>query len=197
MRPKAASAVAGTPRRFTVEELDRLGQAGIFGEDEHVELLEGVIVELTPPGKPHALALSRLDRILQRQLPDTTTVRVQMPLTLGRHDAPEPDLALVETAEEAAAPKHPRSALLVVEVSDSSLRSDHQRKARVYARAGIPEYWIVDVAEHEIEVLTSPSPRGADYRQRRTARPGELLKIARLPDVVVPVEQVFDRKPAK
>ena len=177
-------------RRFSVAEYHRMIDAGILGEDEHVELLEGEIVEMSPQEKPHAQATTRLNRWLTRALGDEYTVRVQMPLTLRRSE-PEPDLAVVRAPAEASARRHPTTALLVVEVADSSARHDLEVKARIYARARIPEYWLVLVRRRVVEVLTSPDPKRGVYRKRVTLSEGEALRPRALPGVSLAVLSLF------
>ena len=123
------------PRRFTVDEYHRLIAAGILDEDEHVELLEGVITQMSPQGVPHSRVIRRLNRWLARSLGDEYELFVQLPLTIGDHNEPEPDLAVVK-AEEAPTP--PSTAVLVVEVSRGSLRIDRKVKASVYPARAYP-----------------------------------------------------------
>ena len=171
--------------------------AGILDEDEHVELLEGEIVEMSPQEKPHARATTRLNRWLTRALGDEYMVRVQMPLTLRRSE-PEPDLAVVRAIDEASARRHPTTALLVVEVADSSARYNLEVKARIYARARIPEYWLVLVLvlvlvrRRVVEVLTSPDPKRGVYRKRVTLSEGEALRPGTLPGLSLAVLSLFD-----
>src|SRR5262245_24200913 len=154
------------PRRFTVEEYHRMIQAGILDEDEHVELLEGVITSMSPQSGPHARSIQWLNRYLTRTLPDAFVVRPQLPLTLPPRNEPEPDLAVV-TEEAAREHPHPSTALLAIEVSGGSLRVDRKVKAAVYSRAGIPEYWIVDVESQAVEVFNDPDQARGVYRRSR------------------------------
>jgi len=178
------------PRRFSLDEYHRLIDVGVLGEDERVELLEGVIVEMTPQGRAHALVISRLNRLLSGVFGDTYSVRPQLPLSLGDSE-PEPDLAIVTRQEEETAEVHPRSALLVVEVADESLRKDRLLKGRIYARARIPEYWVVDVVNRAVELYTEPDLAGARYRTMRTLGEGETLASATLPGLSLPVGKLF------
>ncbi len=142
-------------------------ETGILDEDEHVELLEGEIVQMSPQEKPHARALGKLTRWFVKGVGDEYVVRPQLPLTLPDSE-PEPDLAIVRADAEAAAERHPRSALLVIEIADSSARYDLVVKSRIYARADIPEYWVVLVKERAVEVLRDPDPIARTYRSRVT-----------------------------
>jgi Uma2 family endonuclease len=178
-------------RRFSVAEYQRMIEAGILGEDEHVELLEGEIVQMPPQDPPHAQATHRLNRFFVRRLGDEYIVRPQLPLTLRRSE-PEPDVAIVRAQDEASARSHPRTALLVVEVADSSVRYDLDVKARIYARAGIPEYWLVVVPKRCIEVLRGPDVRAGVYRHRSTFAHGQVLRPLRFPKLMLRVRSLFD-----
>jgi Uma2 family endonuclease len=179
------------PRRFSLEEYHRLIDVGVLGEDERVELLEGVIVEMTPQGRPHALVVSRLgESFTDARRPDCR-VRVQLPLSLEGDSEPEPDLAVVTRQEEETAPVHPRSALLVVEVADESLRRDRLLKGRIYARARVPEYWVVNVTGQSVEVYSEPDADAGRYRAMRTLGVGETLSSSALPGLALPVAALF------
>ena len=167
-------------RRFSVAEYHKMIDAGIVGKGEHIELLEGEIVQMSPMEKPHARVTGKLDRWFQRRLGDEFSVRVQLPLTL-RDSEPEPDLAIVREADAAAARRHPATALLVVEVADSSVRYDLEVKARIYARARIPEYWLVVVGRRLAEVLRDPDAKKGVYRSRVTVPATGLLEASAFP----------------
>jgi Uma2 family endonuclease len=162
--------------RIRVEEYHRMIEAGILGEDEKVQLIDGMLVAMTPQGRAHAFVIQELNHILVRQLGDDLGVLSQLPLTLTGDSEPEPDLAVVRAADVASSTRHPGSALLVIEVADESLRFDRQTKAALYARNGIPEYWIVNLAEAAVEVHRDPDPASALYRQAFAARRGDTLE---------------------
>jgi Uma2 family endonuclease len=128
-------------RRIAVGEYHRMIEAGILGEDEHVQLIAGTLVAMTPQGSRHAVVIQRLTAALVRAVGGDLAVRPQLPLTLLEDSEPEPDLAVVRAADAPFDGPHPRGALLVVEVAGDSLRLDRESKATLYARAGIPEYW--------------------------------------------------------
>jgi Uma2 family endonuclease len=178
------------PRRFTLDEYHRLIAAGILDEDEHVELLEGVITQMSPQGSRHARCIQWLNRYLIRALPDTYVVRPGLPLTLRPRNEPEPDFAVVTVAAAREDP-HPSSALLAVEVSSSSLQMDRKVKASVYSRAGIAEYWIVNVEAQVVEVFTDPDPAPGVYRQVRTIPKSEILTSEALPQLSFPLADLF------
>jgi len=145
---------------------------GAFGDDERIELLEGVLVEMSPRGEGHDDAIVWLNQRFVLALAGRLQVRPQTALTFpDLASEPEPDLAVV--SPDAPKPYHFSEALLVIEVSVTSLRHDRGPKALLYARAGVPEYWVVDLVNDAIEVRTVPSPDG--YAELHTAHAGETL----------------------
>lgn len=179
-----------SPRLLSVEDYHRMVAAGILDEDERVELLEGVIVAMTPQSVPHARRIEWLTRHLVRSLGDEYAVRPQLPLTLGNRNEPEPDLAVVR-AESTSEDRHPPGAVLVIEVAGESLRRDRRVKAAVYARAGIPEYWIVNLEARAVEVLSDPETATGAYRKTRTCGTAETLASEALPQLAFPVAALF------
>jgi Uma2 family endonuclease len=145
---------------------------GLLHEDEHVQLIEGEILEITPQYPPHAATIQLLTRVLMQVFGPDAGVRPQLPLALSDDSEPEPDLAVVAGDARSYLKVHPTTALLLVEVADSSLAFDRRRKGRIYAAAAIPEYWIVNLAERALEVHRRPQGAGAgDLRGRSRAWP--------------------------
>lgn len=141
---------------WTREEYELRVEEGFFQPGERVELVEGVLYEMSPQSGYHAQCISR---VLYQLLPVFSTgfhVRIQMPLALSEDSEPEPDVAVVPGTPESYGPSHPTSAKLVVEVAESSLLHDRKRKASLYARAGIPEYWLVNLVDWRLEVYREP-----------------------------------------
>jgi Uma2 family endonuclease len=138
-------------------EYDRLVEDGLF-VDERIELLEGVLVEMTPAGAPHADVVGRLTMLLAPALVGRALVRVQSPLAIADESEPEPDVAVVAVADYQQ--EHPRHALLVVEVAEASLRKDLGVKAKLYARARVAEYWVVDLSTRTVRRHTAPTDEG-------------------------------------
>jgi len=168
-------------------EYDRLVEDGFFDEDEKIELLEGVIVQMTPQGLGHAASIEELTHLLVLALNTRARVRVQLPFAASAISEPEPDLAVVPPSEPRRS--HPERAFLLIEVADSSLNKDRRVKTRIYATAGVPEYWVVDVSGRSIEVRTDPGE--GSYRQVRVARPGESIRLQAFPDVELAVSDVL------
>jgi Uma2 family endonuclease len=149
-------------RNFSRQEYEKMIDAGILHEDEHVELIAGRIVQMSPEGPLHAGTIDLCADVLRRLFGPGYTVRVQHPLAVGPDAEPEPDLAVVRGGPRQHLDGHPREAVLVVEVAESSLDYDRAEKARLYGRAGIPEYWIVNLRERILEVHRAPSSGGYD-----------------------------------
>jgi Uma2 family endonuclease len=168
--------VAPSPHRFTREEYHRIGDAGLFA-DECVELLDGTIVTMGRQNSPHAATTHRLHRLLVRVLGDTPCVRAQLPIILDDCSEPVPDVAVCKPDPYDYAREHPISehVLLVCEAAVSSLAYDRSEKAAAYAASGIREYWIVDVENRMIQVLTDPEPAERRYRGERRARDGDMV----------------------
>jgi Uma2 family endonuclease len=178
-------------RRIRVEEYHRMIEAGILGEDERVQLIDGMLVAMTPQGRAHAFVIQELTRILVRQLGDDFRVLSQLPLTLAGDSEPEPDIAVVRAREAASSTRHPGTALLVIEVAGESLRFDRQTKAAVYARHAIPEYWIVNLADAAIEVHRDPDPSSAAYRRTFAVHRGDALEAQSVEGVRLDVGVLF------
>lgn len=181
------------PRALTVDEYHAMGAAGVFGPEERVELLDGRIIAMSPIGTPHLLAVNRLTFEFSRRLlttdPPLALVSVQNPIRLHDRSEPEPDVVLIRPDAPARTPT-PADVLLVVEVSDATLAYDRTVKRARYAAAGVPEVWVVALAEGAVEVSRRPSPRG--YAETRTYRAGEAVGVAALPGVApVPVADVL------
>jgi Uma2 family endonuclease len=166
-------------------EYERMVQDGLFA-DERVELLQGVIVEMSPQGTRHAATIQRLTSRLAPVLAGRAEVRVQLPLAVAVDSLPEPDVAVVLPGDYDLA--HPTTALLVVEVAESSVNKDRQVKADLYARAGVPEYWIANVAAGLIEVHDEPAE--GRYTRVTPRRGGELLRPRAFPDIELRVDDI-------
>ena len=179
------------PARMTVERYLGLVEAGVLSEDDRVELLEGVIVAMTPSNPPHAAVVARATRALLRVVGERASVRPQCTLVLGRFSAPEPDLAVVPGSDWDYVSAHPRTAWLVIEVADTSLQQDRITKAAIYAAAAIPEYWIVNLREGVVEVRRGPEPGRARYGEVRSCGRGERIELVALPGAVVALEELL------
>jgi Uma2 family endonuclease len=179
----AALPIQGTMagfRRFSVAEYHRMIAAGILTEDDNLELLEGYLVHKMTRSPRHDGTLQLLYAALSRHLSSDWCIRIQCAITLGDSE-PEPDGAVVRGDERSYLARHPApyDIGVVIEVADSTLSADRIDKGRIYARAGIVCYWIVNLSERQIEVYTAPSgPTAAPaYGQRKDYRPGDQLPL--------------------
>jgi len=151
-----SDAVTFKRRLFDVDEYHRLGEAGILGENDRVELIEGQLVEMAPITGEHATVVSALNMIVVRQCDSSQLVHVQNPLRLDRTSEPQPDLVLARLIRGSRDVPSFKDALLVIEVADSTYNYDRKIKAPLYARAGVTELWIVDCQNRRVEVHADP-----------------------------------------
>lgn len=179
------------PVRFTRAAFEQLVADGAVGEDERVELIEGAIVTMSPVGPPHRAIVQALNRWFSRNLPAEYECQVQDPIALSEATEPQPDIAIVRFREDEYVGGHPsaRDVLLVIEVADSSLEFDRGTKARLYARGGVPEYWVVDVPQRVVYVHRSAGPQG--YGEIRTIRPPARIDLSQIPGLAVPLDQII------
>jgi Uma2 family endonuclease len=178
-------------RRFNVEDYYRMAEAGILGEDDRVELIEGEIVEMPPIGSPHGGGVKALNRLFSRLVGDRAIVSVQDPVRLSEISEPVPDVCLLRPRQDLYRDSHPRPAdvLLLVEVADTTAAFDRRVKLPLYARAGIAEYWIVDLEAGIVEVFRGPGPEG--YAERAEFRPGDSVAPAAFPDAVLSLGDIL------
>lgn len=181
-----------TPRRFTVDEYHRMAEAGVFHPDERVELLDGVVITVASMGSPHAMCIVRLTDRLVPALGQRALVRVQLPLRLDDRSEPEPDLALVRRhGPRAYLTRHPAPAdtLLVIEAGDSSAERDREEKAPCYARAGVPELWLIDLGADLVRVLRRPV--AGEWSEARVLRRGDSVAPEAFPELELPVDELL------
>ena len=180
-------------RLWTVRDYHRMVEAGILHPDERVELIEGQIIRMSPKGTAHEAAITRLERILRKQLGDRVIIRLQSPIQLNDHSEPEPDVAVVQPDPLDYEDHHPTplEAYLLIEVADSSFKFDCETKARLYARSGIADYWVLDVKHRQLHVFRSPNQDG--YQDHDTLGETERLALLSFSDITVSVAEMFGR----
>lgn len=178
---------------YTVEEYEDLVGRGVLGPGDHVELLLGVIVSMTPQGSGHSGALTMADVAVRAAVAGRATIRIQMPMRAGRGSMPEPDLAVVRSRPDDYWDAHPTEALFVLEASESSLIMDRMTKGPIYAAAGVPQYCIVDLAGEAVHVHTDPDPAARRYGTVVTLRRGEHFVLVAFPDASIAVSDLFRR----
>jgi Uma2 family endonuclease len=167
-------------------EYDRLVAGGVF-EDERVELLDGMLVTMTPQDPPHAHTVQRLAECLSVKLRDRAIVRVQSPLALTEDSEPEPDVAVVPPGDYSN--HHPSEAYLVIEVATSSQRRDRLVKGPIYARGRVTEYWVVDVPSRIVEVHRRAG--GARFDEVSRHREDETLRLVAFPEIQIEIRSVL------
>ncbi|HEY0799021.1 MAG TPA: Uma2 family endonuclease [Candidatus Baltobacteraceae bacterium] len=169
--------------RFSIDTYDEMVACGILTSDDRVELLAGEIIEMSPIGSRHAACVKRLNRLFSRAVADRAIVGARDPVALPPHSEPEPDLTLLRPREDFYAQSHPRpgDVLLLVEVAESSLEFDRTIKLPLYAAAGIPEMWVVDLTARTIEVCARPAD-GA-YVERRLVGADGVIALTAFPDI--------------
>jgi Uma2 family endonuclease len=162
------------PHRLTVDDYYRMAEAGVLSPDDRTELIEGEIIDLPPIGPAHASVVSLLYKRLARAVGDTAEIRSQLPVRFVPRSEPQPDLALVVARADGYRRAHPvaRDVLLLIEVSDTTLRYDLEVKARLYATHGIAEYWVVDLIGSRVWRHRRPS--GRQYTERDEVTAGTL-----------------------
>lgn len=164
--------------RFTVDQYHRLAELGAFEADDRIELFEGLVIEMPPPGPPHAYGVEASSQLLSQSCPAGWTVRSQQPVTLKSSEL-QPDTSVVRGVRQDYRRRHPSASDvgLLVEVSESSLDFDQAQKASVYAESGIARYWIIDLVHRQVEVYTDPvaasSSSPARYGRREVFREGQ------------------------
>ena len=167
-------------------EYERMVEGGLFA-DERVELLQGVIVEMSPQGTRHAATVQRLTSTLVPALAGRAEVRIQLPLAVAVDSLPEPDVAAVAPGNYDRA--HPATAFLVVEVAETSINKDRLVKTEIYARAGIPEYWIVDLVAGVVEVHTDVIE--GRYGRLTPCRSTDAIRLREFPAVEIKVADII------
>lgn len=174
--------------RFSVQEYHRLGEVGIFEEDDRVELLNGDIVVMAPIGIRHVKAVRRLINRLKTRLGERCLVDAQNPVLIDGHSELQPDLLLLRhEADLRDEAPHPEDVLLLIEVSESSLQYDQTAKHAAYARSGIGEYWVVNLVRNELLVWRDPAAGG--YGVALRFGPAERVAPLAFPDAVFEVNE--------
>lgn len=182
------------PYQWSRDEYYRLADLGLFAS-HRVQLIDGEIIEMSPQGSPHYVALTLVTRILERVFGADYWVRPQGPLSLSKHSEPEPDVAVVKGSPRTLI-GHPATAELVVEVSDTSLSFDLGPKARLYARTGILDYWVLDLQNRKLVVHRQPiadpaAPLGHRYADVRTVGSSEQVSPLAKPDAAILVADLL------
>ena len=180
-----------TRKRFTVDDYYRMAEAGILQPTDRVELVEGEVVEMSPIGDRHAMAVNRATMVFARGLGDKVVVSVQNAVRIDRYNEPQPDVVLIRPREDFYGVRHPRpdDVVLLIEVADTTVRYDRNVKVPIYARSGIPEIWIVDLNKEVIHIYRGPS-HGV-YSQLETKRRGESVSPEAFPSFTIAIDELI------
>ena len=183
----------GKWRQFTNSEYHAMDDAGVFAPDERVQLIAGEIVAMSPMGSRHAAGVTLINEAFYTsgQLSGRASIRSQLPVVVPDNSEPEPDFMLLVRRDDRYARAHPlpEDVLLLVEVADSTLAYDRRVKLPLYAAAGIPESWLMNLQDDVIEAHTDPAPNG--YRTVRRYRLGDAIAPIEFPELLIPVSQLI------
>lgn len=184
-------AVGQATHRFSVDDYERMIEAGLFTEAGRIELIDGEIVEMTPIGLRHEAVTDRLTRLFTDALGHRAIVKIQGSVVINDRSQPQPDVSILAARDDFYATRRPRpdDIELLVEVSDSSLTYDRNVKMPRYATAGVREAWVVDLVSDAVYVSSDPGPGG--YATVWTARRGDTVAPASWPDAVLPVDDIL------
>jgi len=182
---------------WTREEYYRMGDVGLF-RDRRVELIEGQVIEMSALGSPHVTAVTLATQALRDVFGQGWVVRVQAPLNIkmGMGADPEPDIAIVEGNIRDYRDEHPQTADLLIEIADTSVKYDRQRKGSLYARAWIDDYWIVNLKKRQLEIYRNPitdatAPFGFKYRDKLVLKEGDSVSPLAKPEAVIAVADLL------
>ncbi len=177
--------------RISVERYFEMQECGIISPDDRVELLDGLIVAMPPSTPPHDSSVSRVQYALLRKLGLGVVTRVQSSFLAGETSVPQPDIAVVPGDLDSYCERHPARAHLLVEVAQSSVTQDRLTKASIYARAGIPCYWIVNVRDRCVEVFRDPDRFKACYNETWRATGDDVIRIDAFPEVAFEARELL------
>ncbi len=187
-RIEAHVVVGRVLRRFTADEYERMGELGILDEDERIELVDGKIITMAAVNVQHANCVGRLNKLLNRLAPEHVAIRVQDPVRLNDNCMPQPDFLVIPGREYTTLPRA-ADVLLLIEVSDSSLAYNRGEKLRMYAAAGIAEYWVADVNGQTVERFAEL--RDGVYKRYDLAQRGDTLASLAVPEIIVSVAGIW------
>lgn len=192
----AQNTVTARPKRFTVEDYHRLTALGFLGEDDHIELIRGELIEMAARGAAHESCITRLLRVLPGIVGDRATLRCQSPIVLSFDGEPEPDFSILRNREDDYGTAHPtpEDVMMVMEVASSSLDYDREVKLPLYAEAGISHYWIFNLYDRHLETYSEPARLASgqfDYLDRRIVTLGNDVALPAFPEQAISLDLVF------
>lgn len=177
-------------RRLTVKEYNLMAEVGILTHDEKVELINGQLVTMSPQGSFHAAAITRTNRVLTKQL-NQVLIRLQLPIMVNDFSQPEPDIAIVQDDPLDYDDRHPNATevYLIIEIADTTLKTDSEIKRQLYASANIPEYWVLDLKQRQLYVYRQP--HNQDYQTTMILRDQESIAPLHFPETVIKVSEML------
>ncbi|MEA5617136.1 Uma2 family endonuclease [Cronbergia sp. UHCC 0137] len=189
-------------KRFTTDEYHKLTELGFFHEDDHIQLINGEIIEMAAKGRLHETCLRNLLRQLPKLLEDRATLQSQAPITIPPNSEPEPDFAILKNRNDDYLSSHPQGSeiLLVIEVADSSIDYDQKVKIPLYAQAGISDYWIFNLFDNYLECYSNPYQNHQNkyvYLNKRIILPNQIISLPHFPDLTLDLNRVFPNSDKK
>ncbi|HIK05393.1 MAG TPA: Uma2 family endonuclease [Trichormus sp. M33_DOE_039] len=186
-------------KRFTLDEYHKLIDLGFLHEDDHIQLINGELIQMVSKGTAHETCLRNLLRELPKVIGDRATLQSQAPITLPPNSEPEPDFTLVKNRDDNYLSAHPSPAdvLLVMEVADSSLSYDQDFKIPLYAQAGIADYWIFNLFDNYLECYSEPyrdNHGKYGYLNKRIVLPNQIIFLPCFPDLSIDLNRIFPKK---
>lgn len=180
-----------TLRLWTVEEYHQMAKAGIFHPEERVELIAGQIIRMSAKGTAYTAAVRRTAKVLRNLLENQAEIYTQDPIQLGDFSEPEPDVAVVRLDPLDYADHHPTPSeiYLIIEVADSSFKYDRETKAKVYAKSGIADYWVLDVIDRKLHVFREPTQEG--YHSEVIFSEEASVSPLQFPDVAITLQDML------
>ncbi len=178
-------------RKLSSDEFHRMAAAGILGEDDRVELIDGEMIEMAPIGTRHLAKVNRLSRMLSLAVGQNAIVSTQNPIALPAQNEPQPDIALLRPRSDDYEGSMPRAAdvLLIIEVADATLAYDRDVKIPIYARHGIAEVWLFDIQSGSLSVYRDPGPRG--FQRVLTTKRDETVSPHLVPNIKIDLTEVW------
>lgn len=176
---------------FTTTEYHQLIEEGLFEKDERIELINGELTIMPPIGPEHSAHTTELNHVAGKSLPGDLRLRLNEPITIAPHSEPQPDAAIVRASKDNYRKAHPKpkDVLLVIEVADSSAPYDNHVKSKLYGKAGIPEFWVIDIAAECVRVFTEPAGKG--YRKTTEYYREDRIKCGTVPQLKLAVNDLL------
>ena len=189
--------IVSTRRKFTIEEYHKLIDLGFFTENDRIELIRGEIIEMAPKRTPHSVCNSQLWKQLYKLIGDRAEIRVQEPIFVSPNSEPEPDVVIAKKKTDNYLSAHPTATdiILVIEISDSTLKYDRETKLPLYAEAGINNYWIINLVDSRLEVYSNPFGERDkfDYRHKSIILNNETIDIPEFANLSLKLAAIFPR----